>query len=103
MTLKGFFFHGHILCNKLCRLCKKMESSLAEECYTRTVNREKYIRTHCRLVTIWECSYYNLLRRDKNLQSIVNESRPDFYRTHKGGVTSDQILRSVKSRLFMDL
>ncbi len=77
-----------------------MEPSLAEECYTRTKNREKYIRTHCKLVTIWESSYYNLLRRDKDLQSIVNESRQDFYRTHKGAVTSEQILKSVKSKLF---
>ncbi len=64
------------------------------------MKREKYIRGHCKLVTIWECSFYNLLRVDTDLQCIVNNSKPAFYKIHKGGVSPEQILRSVKSGLF---
>ncbi len=52
------------------------------------------------MVTIWDCSYYNLAKVDSNLHNVINQSHLGFYKTHKGCVTPTQILTSVKSKLF---
>ncbi len=92
----GCHYHGHIICNKICCLTKKMDPVLAKEIYERTIAREKYIKSHCKFVTIWECSYYNLAKVDRNLRNVINQSCPGFHKTHKGYVTPTQILTSVK-------
>ncbi len=69
--LYGCWYHGHKMSNKMCYLSKKMDPILAEERYERTKSRETYIKKHCKLITKWECSYYNL-SKTKHKLSLMN-------------------------------
>jgi hypothetical protein len=92
----GCYWHGHRHINKYCFLSKKMDPKLAKERYEKTMNREKYIKTYCEIKSIWECCFYSLSKDNKQLQQIIDESRPEFYKSHKGCVTSKQILNAVQ-------
>ena len=95
--MNGCYIHGHKFANKYCFLSKDMDSELAEKRYKQTIDREKYIKQFCKMRIIWECSYYNLAKTNKDLQKVVNKSRPLFYNKHKGRVTSEQILKAVSN------
>ena len=92
----GCYFHGH----KSCFLSQNLTEKEREKRYTRTMKRESYIRQHCReLIVIWECEYTILKPMDKNLQTIIDNSRPPFYRKHKGSVTFQDILQGINNDL----
>jgi hypothetical protein len=93
----GCYIHGHKHANKRCFLSKNMDSDLAEERYKRTQAREIYLKQFCKVKTIWECSFYNLVRSNKELRLIIDKSRPMFYKQHKGRVTVDVILKAVRT------
>ena len=95
--LYGCYFHGHKYVNKYCFVSKNMDSELAEKRYKQTKSRENYIKQHCKVHIIWECSYYNLVKSNKDLKKIINRSRPLFYNKYKGSVTPEQILKAVCS------
>jgi uncharacterized Zn-finger protein len=95
--LYGCYIHGHKYVNRYCFLSKDMDSDLAEKRYKQTESREKYIKQHCNIKVIWECSYYNLVKSNKELQNIINKSRPIFYKKHKGCVKPEQILKAVQT------
>jgi hypothetical protein len=94
----GCFWHGHRHINKHCFLSKKMDPILAKDRYEKTMNREKYIKTYCKIKTIWECCFHTKSKGDKQLQQVIDESRPQFYNKHKQNVSPAQILNAVKKQ-----
>jgi hypothetical protein len=89
------FYHGHHAQNRYCYLSNRMDPKLAQQRHDRTIKREAFIRKYYKLVTIYECSFNNLAKVDKDLQHIIQQSRPEFYRKHKSCVTKEQILSAV--------
>ena len=90
----GCFFHGHKSCVLASTLCEKERNKR----YQRTMKRESYIRSHCNeIVVMWECEFMILKRIDNNIKSIIEHSRPNFYRKKKGTVTFEDIVEGIQN------
>lgn len=88
----GCYFHGHS-----CHLNQRMNSNEREKRFNKTKDCEMYLtKQGYKVQSIWECEFFQLLRKNKTLQAVANQNCPSFYKKYKNKVTMKQILKAIQ-------
>ncbi len=93
LQFDGCYFHGHD-----CYLTKHVtDEKLMEERAKKTAKRnEYYLKEGYDLLVERECRFLTRMRNDPALLQLVDQGRPEFYKKHKGTVTTEQLLQAVR-------
>lgn len=88
----GCYFHGHS-----CHLNQRMNSNEREKRFNKTKDCEMYLtKQGYKVQSIWECEFFQLLRKNKTLQAVADQNCPSFYKKYKNKVTMKQILKAIQ-------
>ncbi len=93
LQFDGCYFHGHE-----CYLTSHVKDRklLKERAKNTEKRNEYYLAEGYDLVVERECRFLTRMRHDPVLQERVDNGRPEFYQSHKGPVTKDQLLQAVR-------
>ncbi|KAK3085829.1 hypothetical protein FSP39_009262 [Pinctada imbricata] len=91
----GCYFHGHD-----CYITKSIKNKEWRERRLEKLEKTQATTAFLRdqgydVTEMWECEFRQLKKNSSSLKKLIDARSPQFFRSHKGKVTEDQILRAV--------
>ncbi len=96
----GCFIHGHSIQGHACPFAKNLKEEDRILKWQRHLNKMTYLNKQHEVILMYECQFMKEFSLNDDLRKYVQNRRPEFYRSHRGRVSMQTLLKGVTNGSF---